>query len=622
MSRKFVVIYTRFSSDMQRTESCEDQERDVRTGLLRRALHLSNVLVIRDEAVSGTKADRPGFQRLLVMIKAGQIGILAVDDQSRLTRGDDAMRFITNLVYSGGRFISTSENIDTKEIGWELKVKVMELQNGVAIRGLSDKVRRGQRGRVLADDSAGDISYGYETFYHDADWQQQLARRGPKPKKGIKINDIEAAWVRKIFDWFLERKSISSIAKLLTKEGAPKGHRTRTRGWHPQQVHRVLNNTKYIGSWQWGATTTIRDSEGRKKQIAVTEQDAILRSRPNLRIIDQDVWDRAQVLLRQLTERFGAKPGQAKRGPKAPINPASYYPRSILGGVLRCAACGEIMWYTGSSKRRYYSCSGHKQSRCDQGFQIRAEPAEKAVIDAVTRLVTDWPDWIRDVQSRLNELILREAERMPDVRADAERRLAIQSKQRDNLIDALAQGHASSPGLVQRLATVETEITQLEETLQAIRTPSDQELALPSESWVREQIEEWAQSFSDSQKVMVAIREAVERIDARPIIAPGKKHGYVELTLHYRAWELFQAAVGKRMPASLQNLMPGTLDVSAPNTEVIPLGGPTPMDHWAPEIARWRQEGVIWKEIVRRTGLDLNRVWRACKRYKEAQKLA
>ncbi len=33
MDRKSVVISTRFSSDMQRTESCEDQESDVRTGL-------------------------------------------------------------------------------------------------------------------------------------------------------------------------------------------------------------------------------------------------------------------------------------------------------------------------------------------------------------------------------------------------------------------------------------------------------------------------------------------------------------------------------------------------------------------------------------------------------------
>jgi hypothetical protein len=46
MSR-WIVIYCRYSSDMQRTESCDDQERDVRAGLARKGIDVSNVLVQR-----------------------------------------------------------------------------------------------------------------------------------------------------------------------------------------------------------------------------------------------------------------------------------------------------------------------------------------------------------------------------------------------------------------------------------------------------------------------------------------------------------------------------------------------------------------------------------------------
>ena len=88
MSRKYVVIYSRFSSEMQRAESCDDQEREVRSALGRRGIESQDAIVIRDEAESGTKSDRVGFQRLIAMRNAGEIAILVVDDQSRLTRGE------------------------------------------------------------------------------------------------------------------------------------------------------------------------------------------------------------------------------------------------------------------------------------------------------------------------------------------------------------------------------------------------------------------------------------------------------------------------------------------------------------------------------------------------------
>jgi len=622
MSRKYVVIYSRFSSEMQRAESCDDQEREVRSALERRGIESQDAIVIRDEAESGTKSDRAGFQRLITMRNAGEIAILVVDDQSRLTRGENALAFIKDLVFSGGRFLSTSENIDTGETGWELKVKVMELHHGETIRGLREKVRRGQSGRVLADDSAGDYPFGYESFYRDPDWQQQLARRGPKPKKGIRINDNLAEWVRKIFAWFVGGQSTNAIARRLTKEGAPKGNRATTAGWHPQQVHRILTNPKYVGLWRWGETTTIRDSRGRTKQIPVAAGDVVTRERPLLRIVDQDVWDRAQLRLRELQDVFGQKPGQAKRGPKAPINSTALYPRSILGNVLRCASCGQVMWYKGSGGRRYYSCSGYTNSRCDQSFQVPADVAETAVVNAISHLVAGWPEWIREVHARLKEQLIRAAKQIPVARAEDERRLAERSKQRDNLVDALSQGGAASSGIVNRITTIEREIAEIEARLESQLLPSEKDLELPSEQWVREQIADWSQSLSDRQKVAMAIREALKQIDARPVIAPGKKRGYVELTLHYQAWELFRTAIGKAMPLSVQNLLPKTQDVSAPPMEVIALGEPTAMDRWAPEIARWREEGVIWEEIVRRTGMDLNRVYLAWKRYTEAEKSA
>jgi len=176
-----IVIYTRFSSDLQSNKSCKDQEREVRDALTRMGIDSSNAIVINDEAESGTKVFRDEFMRLQAMVTAGEIGILAVDDQSRLSRADNSFAFITDLVYSGGRFIATGEGIDTEQTGWELRVKVMELHNSTTIRELGRRVRRGQLGRILSQLSAGDYPYGYESYLVNPEGAAE--NRGPIPER-------------------------------------------------------------------------------------------------------------------------------------------------------------------------------------------------------------------------------------------------------------------------------------------------------------------------------------------------------------------------------------------------------------------------------------------------------
>ena len=149
-------------------------------------------------------------------------------------------------------------------------MQVKQIQHGQTVRSLQDGVHRGQKGRVEADGSAGDFPFGYEAYYLDPDWQSQLGRRGPKPKKGVRVCEAEAEWVRRVFAWFVtDGRSIGWIARELTRLKVPKGRRSSAAGWHTQQVHRLLSNQKYIGIWAWGRTTTVRDSSGRKKQVSV-----------------------------------------------------------------------------------------------------------------------------------------------------------------------------------------------------------------------------------------------------------------------------------------------------------------------------------------------------------------
>ena len=107
-------------------------------------------------------------------------------------------------------------------------------------------------------------------------------------------------------------------------------------------MHRLLSNPKYIGEWPWGTTRTIRSSEGKTKQIPVPPEQQIIRQRPELRIVDQGTWEKAQRRLTELENIYGQKPGHKPRGAKP--HHTEIYPKSLLGGLLFCQTCGSRLW--------------------------------------------------------------------------------------------------------------------------------------------------------------------------------------------------------------------------------------------------------------------------------------
>ena len=98
--------------------------------------------------------------------------------------------------------------------------------------------------------------------------------------------------MRQIFAWFADtEKSIGWIARELTRLGVDKGRKSTKSSWHHQQVRRIPGNTKYIGRWCWGTTKTIRNSDGKIKQVPVPTDQQITCDRPELRLVDRSLWE-------------------------------------------------------------------------------------------------------------------------------------------------------------------------------------------------------------------------------------------------------------------------------------------------------------------------------------------
>ena len=98
------AIYARYSSDLQRQSSIEDQVRKCdEYGRAQGWLPVTDC-IYTDEAISGVSTQRPGLQRMLAAaISANRpFDVILVDDTSRISRNlSDAVQLFEKLRFAG-----------------------------------------------------------------------------------------------------------------------------------------------------------------------------------------------------------------------------------------------------------------------------------------------------------------------------------------------------------------------------------------------------------------------------------------------------------------------------------------------------------------------------------------
>lgn len=616
MKSKKTVLFTRYSSEMQRPESCEDQERNIRRDLPAKGVDPTGAIVLEDRAESGTLIDRPAMQRLLGMIDRCEIGVLAVDDQGRFSRADNVFQIITDLVYSGGRFISTGEGIDTDESGWELKVKVLELHHSTTIRELGRRVRRGQEGRVLdGNGSAGDYGFGYRAVFADPA-HTAWTGRGPKPKKVVVIYEPEAEVVRMVFAWFVGGMSIGAIQRKLDDLGIEKGPRSWRPGWHHQLVRRMLGNRKYIGDWAWGQTTTRRNSRGKKKQVPVDESAVVRRDRPDLRIIDDETWNKAQELIEKLHKTYGKKIGQKSRA--ARVHHTEIYPAGLLNGLIYCGECGGRLTVQQSGSYRYLGCRNHRTGACGVAARVRVDRAEKLMLNFLDGIIRPLPDWMETAIDVMRHTIQEAASAVPRSLAADEKRLKQIGSSIDNLVDAIQGSTERSQAIGERVMKLELEAEKIEKRIAEQRRLLRQPVVMPDDAWIQRKLADQVSLLAeDTPKAAMVLREILGKVSAHEIKIRGKKRGYIQLRFRVDALEAMIGALDSHIKSDvLKTLFSNASRGSARSPEfTIDLGEPTRMDTLAPQIAELREKRVPWKEISRITGLSLGNAFAAWKRW-------
>ena len=226
------------------------------------------------------------------------------------------------LCFAGVKLVTLSEGEIT-----DLHVGLKGSMNALFLRDLADKTRRGLRGRVEAGRSGGGNSYGYDVV------------PGSEEDRGRRtINRAEAQIVVRIFEEYRTGKSPRRIAFDLNADRVPG---PAGKDWGPSTINGnrargtgVLNNELYIGRLVWNRLRYIKNPDtGKRISRLKPETEWIIKDVPELRIIEQGLWDAVKGRQRSVT-----------RNTRPDVNADKPFwektrPKYLLSGLLKCGVC-------------------------------------------------------------------------------------------------------------------------------------------------------------------------------------------------------------------------------------------------------------------------------------------
>ena len=346
--KRKAVVYVRQSTQTQVQINLESQRRQYELVDEARRRGFRDVEVIDDDlgrSASGTMA-RPGFDRLVAWLCAGDVGAVLCFDASRLARnGRDWHHLLELCGLVGARVIDLDGVYDpcrpNDRLLLGMKGSISEFELGVLRARMYDAARsKARRGELRIS-----VPVGYV-------WDREMGL-GFDPDMRLQ----EA--IRLIFARFRERGSarqvlLSLAADQLHFPRPSDGKRMIAFDWTPiryRNVISVLKNPFYAGAYIYGKSehrTAIVDGRAQKTYghgKPFEEWEVVLKDHHE-GYIDWAEFERNQ---KQLAANAYGRVGEVKSGRGG---------QALLVGLLRCARCGRRL------KVAYYGRKG-RAYRCD-----------------------------------------------------------------------------------------------------------------------------------------------------------------------------------------------------------------------------------------------------------------
>ena len=370
-----------------------------------------------DDGYSGTNFDRPGFQRMIAEVDAGNVATIIVKDMSRLGRNSSLTGLYINFTFPkyNVRYIAINDHFDTIDPNSTDSdiAGIKNWFNEFFAKDTSRKIRavqkaKGERGVPLTTN----VPFGY--------------RKDPEDKTKWIVDEAAAMVVKRIFKLCMEGRGPMQIAKLLQEEKVlnptaykrqigiktPSPETADPYHWNTNTVVHILERREYTGCTVNFKTYTNSIWDKKQRETPLENQAVFYDTHPA--IIEQEVFDKVQEIRQQRHRR--TKTGKS----------------SLFSGMVYCADCGAKMRYCTTNyfekRQDHFVCANYRSNTgsCSAHF-IRAVVLEDLVwmhMKVVIFYVTRYEAHFREVMEQKLCLSSEEAIRGHRKRlAQAEKRL-------------------------------------------------------------------------------------------------------------------------------------------------------------------------------------------------------
>ena len=316
------ILYSRVSTtNDEQAESIDNQILLAKNYLAKHPnIVLAEPLEKYSEKISGKSDIRPKFQEMCQRLSRGDIHYLMIKDLKRLSRSVETTYAFFNLMkqyefeiiqLSSGNIID-SKAFEEVESNLLLGIEALFAQNMVLTQSRYGRTVQ----RVRCENKI--LSYKDSTLF-GYKWDPQV--------KDIVIEEEKAEIIRELFmRYVFKNQGILELRKYLSSIGYPYSHVT---------VSKWLQEGKYAGDWtinRKGSTLAI--GQGAKTHSFKRDKSEWVHiERPDLAIIDQEIFDMAQEIRQGRVKKFGAQEGTV-------IQRGSFQGKHLFAGKVFCAECG------------------------------------------------------------------------------------------------------------------------------------------------------------------------------------------------------------------------------------------------------------------------------------------
>ena len=368
---KRVAIYCRVSTIEQAEEgySIDEQNVKIREYCEREGHEIYNLY--EDRGISGKNiTNRPGIKQLLEDATNNKFDLVIVWKLNRISRKLlDILNIVDLLNKHNIAFRSLTESFETETPSGKLQLNIMGAIGEFERETIAENVKLGLVARARDGRWCGGVVLGYDLV--------ELPNQGKKRKNTIlKINEVEANTVRRIFDLYSQGHGYKAVVNRINNEGRKT---KRNSSFAVSTVKDILQNPVYIGKIRYN----VRQDWSKKRRNNINA-NPILSDGIHEPIIDIETWNKVQVILKERSKKHNK----------------IYDSEFPLTGILRCPVCGAGMTINRSTSKRkdgtrrineYYSCGNWKNKGtavCNSN-SIRVEVADEYVLNKIMELIND-----------------------------------------------------------------------------------------------------------------------------------------------------------------------------------------------------------------------------------------